>query len=417
MKIVHFADTHIGVETYGSIDAATGLSTRVLDELRALDRVVDYAIETKADAAIFCGDVYKSREPSPTHQREFASRILKLSQAHIPTVIVVGNHDLPGSQGKANSVDIFEALRIDYIYIADRPDIIRIVTASGPLQVAVFPWLRRNALLARDDTKNLSVEDIRKLMQDVMSARLQELAAGINPEVPAVLAAHIAISSASVGTEKNMMIGNDPVVMLSTVADRVYDYVALGHMHRRQVLCEIPPVVYAGSMERLDFSDENEEKGFYVAEIKTDTMPRTVSYNFCPVEARRFLTLQMEIENDDPDPTGRVLAMIAKNGDAVRDAVVKLKLTLPAHMPGLVRDNEILKALKEAYNVGIAKTIRREEKIRTSGWLKEGLSPMEALQNYLGDKKISPERQKILLEYAERLVEARLSADRGINAI
>jgi len=86
-------------------------------------------------------------------------------------------------------------------------------------------------------------------------------------------------------------------------------------------------------------------------------------------------------------------------------------------MHGLVRDNEILKALKEAYNVGIAKTIRREEKSRTLGWLKEGLSPMEALQNYLGDKKISPERQKILLEYAERLVEARLSADRGTNAI
>jgi exonuclease SbcD len=273
MKIVHFADTHIGVETYGSIDAATGLSTRVLDELRALDNVIGYAVDNSADLVIFCGDVYKNREPSQTHQREFAARVRRLSEAHIPTVIILGNHDLPGAQGKANSVDIFETLHIDYIHIADRPEVMKIDTRSGIVQVAAFPWLRRNALLSRDDVKNLNMGEVMAMMQDVMSARLESLAGEIDPTLPAVLASHIAISSAKTGTEKSMMIGNDPVVMLSSIANPVYDYVALGHVHRQQVLSEAPPVIYAGSLERLDFSDEKEEKGFYVADINTDVSP------------------------------------------------------------------------------------------------------------------------------------------------
>lgn len=417
MKIVHFADTHIGVETYGGIDPASGLSTRVLDELRALDNVVDYAVANNADLVIFCGDVYKNREPSQTHQREFAARVRRLSEARIPTVIVVGNHDLPGAQGRANSVDIFETLHIDYIHIANRPEVMKIETASGIVQVAVFPWLRRNALLSRDEVKNLSMGDVMGLMQEVMSARLTALAEDIDVALPAVLASHIAVSSAKTGTEKSMMIGNDPVVMLSTIASPVYDYVALGHVHRQQVLGDTPPVIYAGSLERLDFSDEKEEKGFYVVDINTDVSPRTVNYTFQRVQARRFLTLQVDLNETELDPTGRILSIIDGRKDDINGAVIRLKLSMPGYMSGLVRDNEIMKALKEAYNVSIAKEIRREIKSRASGWLKEGLAPMDALKNYIESKNVSPERQKILIEYAEKMIENKIAADRGTYAI
>ncbi len=47
MKILHFADLHLGVESYGRIDPATGLSSRFLDFLSTLDQVVGYALENK----------------------------------------------------------------------------------------------------------------------------------------------------------------------------------------------------------------------------------------------------------------------------------------------------------------------------------------------------------------------------------
>lgn len=409
MNIVHFADAHIGVETYGCIDPATGLSTRVVDELNALDKVINYAVDNCADLVLFCGDAYKNREPSPTHQREFARRMRRLSEADIPTVIVLGNHDLPGSSGKANSVEIFDTLNIENIHIAGKPGVINICTKHGEIQVAVFPWLRRNALLAREEFKNLSVSQINEQLQEAMSAKLIELACSIDPSMPAVLAAHLAVANARTGTETSMMIGNDPVVTLSTLANPVYDYVALGHVHRGQVLCETPPVVYSGSLERLDFGDEGQDKGFYTVEISQNGTERCMAYQFHRIEARRFVTMEIKVQEEDLDPTGAILRELNEHAGEMAGAVIRLKLSLPGHMAMVLREGEILKALKEAYNISIAKELRRSVRGRASGWIKDSMAPMEALINYLENNKVPRERREKLLEYGQRLINEKLS--------
>src|SRR5215217_7931976 len=95
MKLLHFADLHLGVENYGRIDTQTGLSSRLGDFLHRLDDVVDYAIAERMDAVLFAGDAFKTRDPNPTVQRAFAERIRRLSRATIPTILLIGNHDLP----------------------------------------------------------------------------------------------------------------------------------------------------------------------------------------------------------------------------------------------------------------------------------------------------------------------------------
>jgi len=44
MRVLYFADLRLGVETYGGVGSATGLSTRLNDVLKALDEVVEYAL-------------------------------------------------------------------------------------------------------------------------------------------------------------------------------------------------------------------------------------------------------------------------------------------------------------------------------------------------------------------------------------
>jgi len=95
LKILHFADLHLGVETYGRLDPTTGLSSRLLDSLSALDQVVDYAIDNRVDLVLFCGDAYKSREPTQTQQREFARRINRLSTSNIPIFLLVPSAGQP----------------------------------------------------------------------------------------------------------------------------------------------------------------------------------------------------------------------------------------------------------------------------------------------------------------------------------
>ena len=104
MRILHFSDVHIGVESYGSIDPSTGLSARLADFLSTFDEVVDFALNNSVDLALFAGDAYKSRDPSQTHQREFARRIARLSREGVPVFLLVGNHDIPHIASRATAL-------------------------------------------------------------------------------------------------------------------------------------------------------------------------------------------------------------------------------------------------------------------------------------------------------------------------
>ncbi len=408
MKIIHFADLHLGVENYGRIDTATGLSSRLNDFLAVFDELVDYALENKVDLVLFCGDAYKSREPTQTQQREFARRISRLATTGIPVLLLTGNHDLPNAIGRATATEIFDTLAIKNVYVASRPETYKIHTAGGDIQIVTIPWLRRSALLAREDTKNLNVEQLNRTMQEAITKAISDRAVALDPSLPAILAAHVSVGSAKAGSESMMSIGQEPVLLLSTVALPAFDYIALGHIHKQQVLSENPPVVYAGSLERIDFGEENDAKGFYVVDIVTRKGgKRRVAYEFHPVNARRFLTISLDLKAEETDPTAAILGAIETQQEKARNAIVRLNITFPSSLEGQLRQNDIRDALKDTQTFTIAQDIQRETRLRLGNRPAEEITPLEALKLYLETQKISPERQKTLLEYGEKLIKER----------
>jgi exonuclease SbcD len=404
MKIIHFADLHLGVETYGHIDPATGLSSRLNDFLVVFDELVDYALENKVDLVLFCGDAYKSREPTQTQQREFARRISRLATAGIPILLLTGNHDLPNAIGRATATEIFATLAIKNVYVANKPEIYKIPTASGDIQIAAIPWLRRSALLANEDTKNFNMEQLNQKMQEAITQIISDKAAALDSSLPAILAAHVSVSSAKAGSESMMSIGQEPIILLSSVALPAFDYVALGHIHKQQVLSENPPVVYAGSLERIDFGEENDAKGFYVVDIQTKGGKRRVAYEFHPVNASRFLTISLDIKADEPDPTTTILGAIKTQQEKVSNAIVRLNISLPSSLEGQLRNNDIKDALKDTQAFTISRDIQRETRTRLGSRPAEEITPLDALKAYLETQQIPQERQKTLLEYGEKLI-------------
>ena len=193
---------------------------------------------------LFAGDMYKNCDPTPTHQRVFARQLQRLQAAHIPIVLVVGNHDAPGAFGKATSVDIFSTLQLEDTHVIRRPKLLRIETANGLVQVAGLPWPTRHALLTRDEYRDLSIEEIRGEIQKIYADQIDEYAQQLDPKLPGVLVAHLAAADAVYsGGERTAIIGQDPVWLTSTLANPAYDYVALGHIHKYQDLnpCQHPP--------------------------------------------------------------------------------------------------------------------------------------------------------------------------------
>jgi exonuclease SbcD len=407
LKIIHFADLHLGVETYGRLDPATGLSSRLLDFLVALDHLVDYAIENQVDLVLFCGDAYKNREPTPTQQREFARRINRLAQKGIPVFLLTGNHDLPNAFGRATATEIFDTLAIQKVYVSSRPDIYHIPTRSGILQIVSLPWLRRSALLSREETRNLKLKQINERLEQVLTDIITANAQKLDPKLPAILAAHVWVVGAKVGSESSMTIGQEHTLLPGSIAQPAFDYIALGHIHRHQVVHENPPVVYAGSLERLNFSEEADEKGFYVVDIEPDgeTEERRVSFKFHRLSGRRFLTIDANIEPGEADPTPVVIKAITEQAGDIGDSIVRLNISLPAELESELRDSDIRSALKEAHYFSIARDIKRETRLRLGQLAAEEITPLEALKAYLNSKKVSPERTKTLLEYGARLIQ------------
>ncbi len=418
MKIIHFADLHLGVEVYGKPDPATGLDTRLLDFLAAFDKLVDYAISEKVDLVLFCGDAFKSRDPSQTQQREFARRIRKLADAGIPVFLLIGNHDLPAASGRATSTEIYDTLRIPKVTVASQPKVYSIETASGPVQVAALPWPRKSNIegKAQGEGQSLSPDEIKAKIEAAMSAKIRQMAESIDPMVPSILAAHIWVDGAATASERKFILGAEPTVMLSNIALPAFDYVALGHLHKRQELSAAPPVIYSGSLERLDFGEEKDDKGFYVIDIDVHDGRKNVEYRFHKLDGRRFLTLEKTLyepggrdrvsplHEGELDPTAPVLKLLADRCDEIAGAIVQLKLKLPESVAPLLRDAEIKNSLKDAYYFAIARDVERQSRNRLGGEHDEALSPRQALEKYLDMKNVPESRRKELLARADELL-------------
>jgi exonuclease SbcD len=407
MKLLHFADLHLGIERYGHTDPATGLSTRINDFLAALDRIVDAAIAERVDAVLFAGDAYKNRDPSPTLQRELALRVRRLVQAEIPLVLLVGNHDLPNAWGRATSIEIFQALAVPGVWLADHPGALRLETRAGPLQVVHLPWMTRSHFLGYDAIREAAtMEEAQQRIIEVIAAHIQQHAAALDPALPAVLLAHATLHGATYGAERSVLLGQDLVFTRSDLAAHAFDYLALGHIHKHQLVGANPPAVYAGSPERVDFGEEREEKGFVLVEIGPGRHgERPVAWTFRPLPARPFRTLALRAFGSDPQ--GDLLRSIERTRD-LEGAIVRLLVSVAPEAEGQVRPAELRRALRAAGANYVAAIKLEPETPASRARLqldpRQQLSPLEMLARYLEAKKTPASRAARLVELAKGLL-------------
>ncbi len=411
MRILHFSDLHIGVENYGRPDPKTGLSTRLGDFLDSLDQVVEFALDEGVDLVLLAGDAYKGRDPTQTHQREFAKRLNRLSQAGIPTFLLVGNHDLPAASSRATAVDIFPTLEVANIHVGNSLKTYDVATPSGPLQVLAVPWPRRSAILSREDSRGMSIEQVRQTLEERLTDGIEAAASQLDPTIPAILTGHVTVNGATVGTERSMMLGQDHVLLVSALDRPQVEYIALGHIHKHQILRPDPPmVVYSGSLQRVDFSEEGDEKGFCVIDLDPAAPQgqRMTKFEFHKLDARSFVTVDVTVERQDVDPTATVVRAIARK--EIAGAVVRVRISLAAESDAHLKETEIRAALEPAHFIAsISREVAGTRRTRISPSEGEDLQPIQALGLYLDSRNIEGERREKIMRKAEELMEMDLA--------
>lgn len=401
IRVLHFADLHIGMENYGKLDAQTGVSSRIGDFLARLDEIVQYVFDHDADLVVFAGDAFKTRDPDPTQQREFARRIKQLAD-RLPVFLLVGNHDIPGMAARATSIDIFRALDVPNVIVGRNCSSQVIQTKRGPVFLGWMPFPARNRLIAQDEHKGASVDELDRALESRVIELLQGLADEAQAQaMPRVLAGHFSVGGATFGSERSVMLGRDLVVPRSALADPVWDYVSLGHIHKHQNLTAeqpgLPPVVYPGSLERIDFGEEADVKGFCWVELARGA----TTWRFVPVNARPFRTVNVDVREAD-DPTAAVVTAIQAHDLA--QAIVRVQIHLREGQEAVLRQREIEIALASANIAVINKEVERQVRTAGLGANPESLTPRQWIEHYFAAKDKTPEQVSQLLSAAEGLL-------------
>jgi exonuclease SbcD len=399
MLAVHTADLHLGITNYAPIDPATALSRRIDDFFASLDQIVDYAIANKADLFLLCGDTFKDPSPTPTLLKMFATRLARLSKEDIKTIIILGNHDAPKS-GRAAPPEPFIELNVPNVTFLSKPDFTDVECRSGEsARIFAIPF-RHPVKLASDKKKGKTKLDKDLLAQTFREAIGREVdiftRAGRKGADATILVGHLSIEGALAGSEKIWSTGEEYSVLPSTFDSETFDYIALGHVHKHQAIKSKTPIVYPGSIERVDIGEAEEEKGFVsvrIREGKTD-------WNFIKLQIRPMYNVKV----DCTAATNPVDVVTEALGDKnVKDAIVNLELTVKNPLSTEQRDTIAGKLSGTFWEQIIYKRLPIEKRA-TTGAFGATLEPAQALNKYLKAVKITEKQRNLAVKMGQQII-------------
>lgn len=403
MKILHFADAHIDMANYGRHDPVSGLPLRVLDFLKSLDTIVDAAIQEKVDLVLFAGDAYKDRTPAPTFQREWGRRIMRLSKAGIPTLLLVGNHDVSPASGRAFSFQEFDTLEVPHIQIISKPDLLTPDQLEGlPVQIIALPWINRSAVAAAMQNNDGSEQNANRTLEELSCELVTRWLDEIDPKLPTILLAHASIEGAKYGGERSVMLGGDFTLPPSLVKDKRLDYVAMGHIHKKQDLNEgsQPPVVYPGSIERVDFGETADDKFFVIAEINKNAT--RVDFRQL-IGIRNFISCETTIDDDSPITDQLIKALPSK--EKMRGAIVRLTAKYPREKQAQIDEKSLRDHASSAFEFHFVPRPEMDIRVRLAeNQTIASLSPVELTEIYWKSAHFEEKDIQPLLKLVDQVI-------------
>jgi len=370
MKILHIADIHIGDgEQYGE-KLPGGKSARAADLEARLEDVVQIVIDNNVKYVLFAGDAFKTRQPNPTRLRTFAFWVRKL--AEFSTVcLLVGNHDLAASR-KASSIDVFDSVGMDNVHVFRGPGLhdfkdFQLIALPYPVDV---------------DTEGMG--DLNWALSKTLKTRLDTCLDRAHGFSPIIVMGHFSIVGADYGSERAVMLGKDVTMNESDFDHPSIDYVAMGHLHRHQVIGN--KIVYPGSLLRLNFGEKNDLKGVVLVSLDNGD----VKHEFIEVPDRPFVEAEMDLTSET-DPTGKMMQVLKR--EWLVDAVFRFKIKIGREDLHRLDEAAIIEQANKMcwYFAGISKTVIGQHRTR-----------LEKRASELSDREIV----KVFFEDDEQAIEA-----------
>jgi DNA repair protein SbcD/Mre11 len=398
IKLVHASDIHLGSgEGHGRINPATGLNVRFEDFVQAFAQSVDFALKSQADIYLFSGDAYRNASPEPVYQKAFAQELRRLSESGIKTILLVGNHDQILKSSGSHAMSVFQSLAVPNVVTIDQPQLLTVDTAHGACQFIGLPHVTRHLLMTHEKYAGMPSAEIERVLVGHVRDILQSFYDQLDPNMPTIVSAHMMVDRARAGAEQELMVGYSMTFPLDLFIDQRIDYVALGHVHGHQILRQSSPaIVYSGSIERVDFGEETEDKGFVSVELSRGK----TSFRFHSINPRPFVTVDLDVCESE-SPTEELVAAIGRK--LVPGCVMRVRFQCTEEQLPFIDEQALRAAAESTLSLQLKPLITYYQRTTRMPELTESsvTSPLAALATYL--EQIAPERKDILLERAETL--------------
>ena len=372
MKILCFADLHIGQKAYCQIDPTTGLHTRELKAIKILNHLVNEAISQNIDVVIFAGDMFKNSLVPPTLLNAVNAAFIRLSNAHIHTLVLDGNHDVSKLTTFSSGLHQFHSLKIPYI---------KQTRFYGEELLTFNNITYKFVFLPTYHTKQ----------------ELTTYLSQLDTSYPTIIIGHLTIQNAKLN-DWNIIDNEECIDMDIFKKDNILA-VVLGHLHKHQILHDSEPLIfYCGSADRIDFSEEQQPKGYVLLNINND-----VKHTFVPISfAQQFQTLKIDCtdSNDITTIEDRILSRLQTL--TLNDKIVRLQVKVNDNIK--INENKII---SYAYSHNVQHLLKvqyiLDKQEDTAITMTNALSTFTAVERYYEGQVRSKERIMLCKNIIERV--------------
>jgi DNA repair protein SbcD/Mre11 len=271
MRFLHTADWHLGKSLRGR--------SRLDEQQRCLDEVLDIATREKVDTLLMAGDLFDTHAPTAEAERIAYQFFAELLGRRIKAVVIAGNHDHPRRIQALGP--LVEKLGIRFCHFVGPDSVFEMDDA----RIAVLPWVPEHKLVDAESLMGATADRAAEY-SDRMSLIVDQLCAGFTGDRANILVGHLFIFGAeALGAERAIHVTR-PYALAAQRFPATASYIALGHLHKPQEIAAPSPLVYSGSLLQLDFGEEGQNKRVTIVDAKPGRKARIDSI---PITAGRRL--------------------------------------------------------------------------------------------------------------------------------
>ncbi len=309
LNLLHTADFHLGAWPVGL--PLVKRSIRLKDFEDQLLKIKNYALEYGCDFLVIAGDIFHTVKPSSLLLDVFARFVYSLTSKGVSVVAIAGTHDKPKTEDTPSYLKALSDAGIPLFYFTEEPTVMYL---KGRISGRVVKFSMIPYILPSIPDRNMSRSKMIEVVRDTIAR--EEYSYDYS-----VAVAHLLVDEAYVkGLPANMLREfSVPVSLFSEV-----DYVCLGHIHRHQAPSS--NVVYSGSIERIDFDEEDDVKGFVL--VSENGGGLEWMFNELPCRPMKSIPRQGFLDLPTEENMENILESTLRSSGDIRDAIIRLRVRI-----------------------------------------------------------------------------------------